>query len=191
MTKKLHHKVILVLVIAVLLYQSVQIVYALWGNNSTIISSNEVYLSDGASINVEKMVNQHHVLVPKDSFMANYYNDEIYIYYTVYFNKTGNLRITIDPKSIKIGDGNHDYNDLIVISISDKATFNANISESYAIIPFDTYDETEELYSVEVMFKVHLSTPNDNLNYDLVYERIKNQSISFEITFEAVNQTIN
>ncbi|MFH5882608.1 hypothetical protein [Liberiplasma polymorphum] len=175
-----------ILMLLILMLIGSRVAFAFWDNTTQVINDNEIVLGEGAILTVNKQVTSPKILVPKGNFKGINEVDEIIISYHVYFNKEGILKVTVDKDSISIGDGEHPFNDIVILQISSISTFENEEAHLEEITPFSLQRNEDGRYEVTIYFRVFLTKLANQEDYQIAYDLLKGQTISFDIVFEAL-----
>lgn len=159
--------------------------FAFWDQTQETVDTHEITLGEAAFLRVEKTIDSDNILVPYGSFLGRDEVDEYFFSYRALFNKEGRLHVTIDETSIIIGDGFHDFNDLIKISINIEDDFDETLSNNL-ITPFLVENTIDDSYYIDVYFRLIVTSPSDPEDYLDAYLALKGQPVSFTIVFQAL-----
>ncbi|MDY0278056.1 MAG: hypothetical protein RBQ97_08225 [Acholeplasma sp.] len=166
-------------VIIVILLLAIVVLFALFKKN--ILKSdeyNEITVGEETIINVTPSDHTSLNLVPKGTLLGKNETDEIILTYLVSYNKSG--RISVDIENITIGDGDNNFNDLIVVQV-----FTNNPPSDYApILGFYKDVDIEQEKSFAISFRILISEPLNENDYDAATNVLKNNKISFHSIFK-------
>ena len=178
-------RIVFIVLVAFLLVSS-SIAFAFWDQTSATFEENQVTLGEGAVLEVTKTVNPTETLVPYGSFKGSNDIDEYTFSYYVRFNKEGRLQVRVLEDSIRIGDGDHAFNELVHIQvyINDKPLDLENDFE--LITTFTDFNTETELYELEVFVRVFVKGPSSPEDYLDAYQIVAKNVITFSVQFNAL-----
>lgn len=174
-----------ILVILLIILANIVVLAIAIRNPSDLTKDDQfINLSNRDVFHVSETLNPTHTLVPLGEFKGINDIDEYTYEYKVSLNKLGLLRVSVDQNSIKIGDGNHNFNYLVVVQIyyvRNDFDLNRNLALT---IPFATWDEEIKAYVLDVRVRVFISAPQNEQEHDSAYDIVAGNSIAFSILFE-------
>ena len=179
------------LLLLFLIVNSTIAAYAFWDDIYRDRTDIDIPLSERGVLVLSETINPDKKLVPLGAFCTAEEIDEYRFTYTATFNKEGQLNVSILAGSIRIGEGNHDFNQLAVMQIYGETEPLDNEAVLEYQQDFMQWNEVTRLYTLSIHIRVFLTRPSDETDYDAAYDAIKNQSLSFTVSFEALKKTEN
>ena len=158
-------KLITSLILVVILFGGTSVAFSYWDNLQQTENVSNVSVGEGVTLELDILatVPNGKVLVPVGKAQTSDSVEEIVLTYNVYLDKQTNndLDLTVISSNILIG-GSSDHSDLVNIDISKASDF---------------VNDSEILITVTIS----VDAPTSQEQYDA----IKNQAVTFTLTFEA------
>ena len=182
---RIRKRLVIILILGFVFISS-SIAFAFWDQTAVSIDENEILLGEGAILEISETVNPTQNLVPFGSFKGTNDIDEYTFSYIVRFNKEGRLHVRVDESSIRIGDGNHPFNDLVQVQVYVLETPQDFARNLEIISPFIQRDESGNYYQIEVFIRVFVLGPSDPSEYLSAYQTVARSKITFSVQFNAL-----
>ena len=166
----------LVALLLLFIFFSTSLSYGYWDGNINPVNSNNIIVGVGATLTIVEVIapTLGDCLVPDGAFMGEDDVDHVDFSYNVTLNKAGQLSVTAQDILV---DGIAIAYDLIIIDIY---TTTHNTTPQNTLLTTLEVQPSED-YSTEVNVCVTMRMPNDETEYNYIY----NKSISFTLVFEA------
>jgi len=171
----------LTLFVVFMLVASSSIGFAIWEETSPLNDDQRIIIGEGTSFEVIRISDppeENMRLVPLGAFLGHDEIDYYSYHYEVAINK--NAQLSVYAQNIEIGNTS-DLSDLVVFEYALNEDFiNATLQPLQVNIGDSYYDDTEELYLINVYIKVILQEPTNQAQYLAMAKK----PLVFELVFE-------
>jgi hypothetical protein len=180
------HLTILTVLLLLFVLLGTSVAYSFWDLTTIIVDDSTIVLGEGARLEITQTVNPEQRMVPYGAFKGPNEIDSYTYDYNVVFNKEGRLSVTINPNSIQVGNSENPFKDLVVVQIYVKENTYETARNLSLVTEFITPETSLDLYHITVHVKVFVTKPSNPSDYEAAYLSLIGQSISFTLTFEAL-----